>query len=208
MEFDFSAVSGRDRYKLMVATIVPRPIAWVVTRSRAGVVNAAPYSFFNGVSADPPLLSISIEARADGSPKDTAMNIRESGQFVVNLVNEAMARAMVATAVDFAPEVSEVTEAGLAVAASTRVGPPRLADSPVAFECETYQTVSLPHGRDLVIGRVVTMHIADAAVLDASRCYVDTPALDLVGRMHGSGWYSRTRDRMEIERVSVEEWRR
>lgn len=208
MQFDFAALSAKDRYKLLVATIVPRPIAWVVTQSAAGLVNAAPYSFFNGVGGDPPLISISIEGRADGTRKDTAVNIRDSGQFVVCLVSEAMASDMVVTAIDFTPEVSEVAEAGLATTPSVRVTPPRLTRSPVALECELYQTVELPHQRDLVLGRVLAMHVDDAAVMDEAQCYVDTPALDLVGRMHGGGWYSRTRDRFEVPRIAVADWKR
>ena len=208
MQFDFAEVSPRDRYKLLVSTVVPRPIAWVVTQSAAGVVNAAPYSFFNAVGGDPPLLVVSIDGLGDGRRKDTANNIRQNGQFVVNLVNNAAAEAMVVTAVDFPPETSEVVEAGLAVLPSTRITPPRLANSPVAFECEHYQTIELPGDRDLVLGRIVCMHVADEAVMDAARCYIDTPKLDLVGRMHGAGWYTRSRDQFEIDRMTVAEWQR
>ena len=207
MQFDFAALPGRDCYKLLVSTVVPRPIAWVVTQSAAGLVNAAPYSFFNAISGDPPLLMVSIEGRGDGQRKDTAVNIRQSGQFVVNLVSDRTGPAMVVTAIDFDPLVSEVTEAGLAVAPSVRIAPPRLVDSPVAFECEHYQTVELPGDRDLVLGRVVMMHVADEAVLDASRCYIDTPRLELVGRMHGGGWYARTTDLVEIPRIPAGSWR-
>ena len=206
MLFDFETLSERDRYKLLVSTVVPRPIAWVVTRSAAGVVNAAPYSFFNAVSGDPPLLAVSIEGRG-GEWKDTAVNIRHSGQFVVNLVNEAMSQAMVVTAIDFDPATSEVDQARLTVTPSSKVGPPRLTDSPVAFECEAFQTIELPGRQDLVLGRVLAVHVADAAVLDAGRCYIDTPKLDLVGRMHGGGWYARTTDRFEIPRIPVAEWK-
>lgn len=208
MQFDFAEISAKDRYKLMVATILPRPIAWVVTQSAAGLVNAAPYSFFNGVGGDPPLISISIEGRDNGSRKDTSVNIRGSGQFVVNLVSDAIAHDMVVTAIDFAPDVSEVAEARLMTTPSVLVKPPRIAESPVAFECELYQIVELPHHRDLVIGRILYMHVADEAVQDAERCYIDTPKLDLVGRMHSGGWYSRTRDRFEIPRIPVAEWKR
>ena len=208
MQFDFAALSGRDRYKLIVSTVVPRPIAWVVTQSAAGVVNAAPYSFFNAVSGEPPLLIVSIEGRSSTERKDTAENIRQTGQFVVNLVSAAAAPDMVVTAIDFAPGVSEVAEAKLTTAPSVKVAPPRLAASPVAFECEHFQTVELPGARDLVLGRIVMMHVADEAVLDAARCYIDTPKLDLVGRMHGSGWYARTTDRFEIPRIPVADWKR
>lgn len=207
MQFDFAEISAKDRYKLMVSTILPRPIAWVVTRSAAGVVNAAPYSFFNGVGGDPPLVSISIEGKGGDGRKDTAVNIRESGQFVVNLVDDATAHAMVVTAADFAPAVSETEQAGLATTPSVRIAPPRITASPVAFECETYQIVELPQNRDLVIGRILLMHVADPAVLDAAKHYIDTPKLDLVGRMHAGGWYTRTRDRFEIPRIDAADWK-
>ena len=206
MQFDFDAISNRDRYKLLVATVVPRPIAWVVTQSAAGVVNAAPYSFFNAVSGEPPLLAVSIEGKGNGM-KDTAVNIRHSGQFVVNLVNAAMSPAMNVTAIDFDPDVSEVAEAKLATLPSVKIGPPRIAESPVAFECETFQIVELPGNRDLVLGRVVMMHVADAAVMDAARYYIDTPALDLVGRMHGAGWYVRTNDCFDLPRIPAAGWK-
>ncbi len=205
MQFDFDALSGRDRYKLLVSTVVPRPIAWVVTQSDAGIVNAAPYSFFNAISGDPALLAVSIEGQADGR-KDTAVNIRHSGQFVVNLVSDAESAAMVVTAIDFAPDISEVAQARLATLPSVKIAPPRIADSPVAFECETFQVVELPGNRDLVLGRVVMMHIIDGAVIDPARCYVDTPKLDLVGRMHGGGWYARTRDAFEVPRIPIADW--
>jgi flavin reductase (DIM6/NTAB) family NADH-FMN oxidoreductase RutF len=207
MQYDFATIPAKDRYKLMVSTIVPRPVAWVVTKSAAGVINAAPYSFFNGVGGDPPLISISVEGKSGGGRKDTAANIRETGEFVVNLVDFAVAPEMVVTAIDFGAEVSEVAEAGLAVVASVKVSAPRIVRSPVAFECKLYKLVELPHERDLVLGRIVYMHIADEAVLDAARCYVDTPRLDLVGRMHGGGWYSRTREQFEVPRMTVEGWK-
>ena len=206
MQFDFDAVPPRERYKLLVATVVPRPIAWVVTQSETGLVNAAPYSFFNAVSGEPPLLAISIEGRGDVM-KDTAVNIRRSGQFVVNLVNTAMSAAMNITAIDFDPSVSEVAEAKLATLPSVKVAPPRIADSPVAFECEIFKIVELASNRDLVLGRVVMMHVIDAAVMDAARYYIDTPVLDLVGRMHGAGWYARTTDCFDMPRIPVAEWK-
>jgi flavin reductase (DIM6/NTAB) family NADH-FMN oxidoreductase RutF len=205
MQFDFDAISAKDRYKMIVATVVPRPIAWVVTQSAGGVVNAAPYSFFNAVSGTPPLLMVSLEAWPHGR-KDTANNIRASGQFVVSLVNEAMAPEMVVTAIEFGPAVSEVKEAKLATTPSIRVAPPRLTASPVSFECEVYQIVELPDQRDMVLGKILMAHIADDAVIDAGRCYIDTPKLDLIGRMHAGGMYTRTRDQFEQPRITVGEW--
>jgi flavin reductase (DIM6/NTAB) family NADH-FMN oxidoreductase RutF len=205
MQFDFSTLSAADAYKLMVSTIVPRPIAWVSTQSADGRVNAAPFSFFNAVSGDPPLVVIGIDGRPTGEAKDTAANIRETGQFVVNLVAESMVHEMVLTATDFDAGVNELGKTGLTPLPSTSIAPPRIAESPVAFECEVFQTIALPGERDLVLGRIITMHIDDDAVLDVERRYVDTPALKLVGRMHGGGWYARTTDRFEVPRMSVAE---
>jgi flavin reductase (DIM6/NTAB) family NADH-FMN oxidoreductase RutF len=208
MQFDFATLAPVDCYKLMVSTIVPRPIAWVVTTDANGGVNAAPFSFFNALSGSPPLVVIGVGGRDDGTPKDTAANIRRSGQFVVNLVNEATVPAMVVTAADFEPGVDELVQAGLTTLRSVKIAPPRIAESPVAFECELFQTIALPGERDLVLGRIVMMHIADEAMLDAARHYVDTPKLNLVGRMHGSGWYSRTGDQFEVKRIAAKDFKR
>ncbi len=202
MQFDFATISPADCYKLMASTIVPRPIAWVVTQDAAGAVNVAPYSFFNAVSGNPPLIVLGVGGRDNGAPKDTAANIRRSGQFVVNLVNEAMVPAMVVTAADFEPGVDEAVLAGLTTLPSVKIAPPRIAESPVAFECEVFQTIGLPNERDLVIGRIVMMHIASDAMLDPARHYVDTPKLNMVGRMHGGGWYARTGDQFEVKRIT------
>jgi flavin reductase (DIM6/NTAB) family NADH-FMN oxidoreductase RutF len=206
MLFDFTKLSHKDCYKLLVSTVVPRPIAWVVTESASGLLNAAPYSFFNVLSGEPPLVAIGIGGRAPGDQKDTGNNIRHTGEFVVNLVNYASAEAMNITAIDFPPDVSEITEAGLHTLPSVKVKPPRIAESPVAMECERMMTLEISTERALVLGRVVAMHIADEAVMDADRCYIDTPKLDLIGRMHGAGWYSRTTDRFEMPRIRPEAW--
>ncbi|HWT08021.1 MAG TPA: flavin reductase family protein [Roseomonas sp.] len=205
MLFDFSKVPHDQAYKLCVASIVPRPVAWVVSQDREGRVNAAPYSFFNVFSDNPVIVAIGCAARAPGTPKDTLANIEATGQFVVNLVSAANADQMNITAVDFPPGVSEITEAGLTTAPSAMVRVPRIAESPVALECEIFQFVPT-NGHTIVLGRVVAMHIQDDCVLDAAKYYVDTPKLDLVGRMHGRGWYARTTDRIEIPRMSVAEW--
>jgi flavin reductase (DIM6/NTAB) family NADH-FMN oxidoreductase RutF len=205
MLFDFDAIPHDQAYKLCVASVVPRPVAWVVSRDRAGAVNAAPYSFFNVFSDNPVVVAIGCAARAPGSPKDTLANIEATGQFVVNLVSAPLVEAMNVTAVDFPPGFNEVTEAGLTAVPSSRVEVPRIAESPVAMECEILQFVPT-RGHTIVLGRVLAMHIADDCVLDAAKYYVDTPRLDLVGRMHGRGWYARTTDRIEVPRMSVAEW--
>lgn len=207
MLFDFETLPTQDRYKLLVSTVVPRPIAWVVTQDPEGRLNAAPYSFFNVFSADPPVVVFGIGGRKPGNVKDTGQNIRETGQFTVCLVNQATAEPMNITAIDFPPEIDELAAAKLTTAPSSKVKPPRIAESPVAFECERFLIVELNTDRALVLGRVVAMHVRDDCVLDPQRCHIDTPKLDLIGRMHGGGWYTRTTDRFEMPRIPLEAWK-
>lgn len=206
MEFDLTALPPLDQYKLLASTIVPRPIAWVVTLSPDGTTNAAPYSFFNAFGAGPPIICIGIGARAPGNPKDTGENIRRDGEFVVNLVARDNAEAMNITAIEFGPEVNEIEQAGLSVLTSSKVKPPRIAESPVAMECKLHSIVDFSADRALVIGEVVAMHVWDHAVLNAARCHIDTPKLNLIGRMHGGGWYTGTNERFDMPRIPVADW--
>lgn len=205
MLFDFAEIPARERYKLLVSTVTPRPIAWIVSQDTKGTVNAAPFSFFNAFAGDPPVVGIGISSRGPGQPKDTRANIRKTRQFVVNLVSEENAEKMNITAIEFDPGVDELAEAGLTPVPSVRVKPPRIAESPVAMECELVQIVDLGE-TGIVLGRVVAMHVRDDLVLDASKHYIDTPNLKLIGRMHGSGWYARTSDLFEMPRIPVKEW--
>jgi len=207
MLFDVAALSPENTYKLLVSTIVPRPIAWVTTTDSEGRVNAAPYSFFNAVSGAPPVVCIGIGPKREGL-KDTGENIRATGAFVVNLVPERAAAAMNITAIDFPPGVDELAEAGLTAVPSTHVAPPRIAESPVAMECRLLTLVEVGAGRAVVLGTVVAFHIDEACVLDPVRCHIDTPRLELIGRMHGAGWYARTTDRLEMPRIALEAWER
>ena len=206
MLFEVDKLSETDTYKLLVSTVVPRPIAWVVTQDPDGAINAAPYSFFNAVSGNPPIVTFGIGGRGAGDAKDTGNNIRRTGQFVVNLVNNATAEAMNITAIDFPHSVDELKEAGLSFTPSSKVKPPRIAESPVAFECERLVTIDVANDRTIVLGKVVAIHIADDCVLDPEKCYVDTPKLDLIGRMHGRGWYTKTTDRFEMPRIELDGW--
>jgi flavin reductase (DIM6/NTAB) family NADH-FMN oxidoreductase RutF len=206
MLFDFDQLSPKDRYKLLVSTVTPRPIAWVVSQSAAGVLNAAPFSFFNAFSGNPPIIGMGISSHTPGRPKDTRRNIEETRQFVVNLVSEDVAEAMNVTAIDFDYGVDELKEAGLTTLPSMHIKPPRIAESPVAFECELLQIVPLGTESGLVLGRVLAMHIRDEFVMDAAKHYIDTPKLKLIGRMHGSGWYARTSDLFEMPRIPLDEW--
>lgn len=206
MLFDFASVAPRDRYKLMVSTVTPRPIAWIVSRSADGRLNAAPFSFFNVLAGDPPTVGIGIASHEPGRPKDTRLNIAETGEFVVNLVSEETAAAMNITAIEFDREVNELAEAQLATLPSARVAPPRIAASPVSMECALIQIVELGPDQGLVLGRVLAMHVRDDLVLDPAKCYIDTPNLQLVGRMHGTGWYARTSDLFEMPRIPRTQW--
>lgn len=205
MYFDLSAIDGRNTYKLMTATVVPRPIAWVVTLDRQGRVNAAPFSFFGLMSGDPPVVCVGVGARA-GAPKDTGLNLCEGGEFVVNLVSRPLLEQMNVTAIDFPPEVDELAAAGLQTAPSTKVAPPRIAASPVAFECKVDHVLDIASNRWLIVGRPVAMHVRDDAVMDAAKCYIDTKALELVGRMQGGGWYSLQDHLLEMPRLTEADW--
>ena len=206
MLFDFKEIPGKECYKLLVSTVTPRPIAWVVSQDANGVLNAAPFSFFNAFSGDPPVVAIGIGNRKPGQAKDTRANIRETGEFVVNLVAESNAEAMNITAIEFDFSVDELAQAGLTPAPSSRVKTPRIAESPVAMECELMQIIDLGES-GLVLGRVVAMYVRDEFVLDAAKYYIDTPNLKLIGRMHGRGWYARTSDLFDMPRIPVSEWK-
>ena len=186
VEADPAARDARANYHFLTSAVAPRPIAWVTTvDATTGVINAAPFSWFNAVCADPPMLMLAIQPRPDGSPKDTARNIRATGEYVVNVAPKAALDAMVQSSGDYAPDVSEVELLGLATAPSRKVRPPRLAASPVHFECRLAQEIPLGRGpTSLLLGEVVHF-AADDAVLDA-RGNVDPARLTLLGRLGGS----------------------
>jgi len=207
MLFDFAAISPRERYKLLVSTVTPRPIAWVVSQNANGRLNAAPFSFFNAFSGDPPVVGIGIGSHEPGRPKDTRRNIRETEEFVVNLVPEEAAAAMNITAIEFEPEINELEEAQLATVPSVYVKPPRIAVSPVSMECTLLQIVELGTDSALVLGRVLAMHAREDVVKDAAKHEIDTPKLKLIGRMHGSGWYARTSDLFQMDRIPRANWK-
>lgn len=205
MQVNFADLSERERSKLLTATVVPRPIALVTTVDGNGVVNAAPFSFFNCLSSTPPLLAIGFENRGPGTIKDTFANIRATGQFVVHLVDEPLGEAMNIMATDFGPETDEIAEAGVNTRASVMVRPPRIVAAPVAFECRTFRTVDLGEGRAIEIGEILYMHIRDQ-VLDMEKMRVDTPALGLIARLQNPGWYARMTDLFQIRRLHPDDW--
>lgn len=204
MHFDLRQLEESDRYKLLTGVVVPRPIALVTSLDVDGQVNAAPFSFFNYLGSDPPLVAIAPGDRADGTPKDTARNIRGSGEWVVNIVDEAMARAMNICGTDFPPEVNELEAAGLTALASRQIKAPRIAQSPVNLECREHTTLHIGRNR-IIIGEVLHMHIRDDLV-DAENFYVHGERLHAIARMHGRGWYARTTDLFEMPRISYAQW--
>ena len=206
MLFDLERLDPDSRYKILTATVTPRPIAWVTTRSEDGVVNAAPYSFFNVMGHEPPTVTIGILRGATGRFKDTAANILATGEFVVNLVSEDTVASMNVTCMDAPPEIDELACAKLHAVPSDRVGPPRIAESPVSFECRVLGSLVTGPKQTIVVGRVLCAHVADRVVIDRERCHIDTPALGLVARMHGSGWYARSTDLFQLARPSYPEW--
>lgn len=205
MHFDFSKLDGPQRYKLLGATVVPRPIAWVSTLNPEGRLNAAPFSFFNVFGEAPAVVGFSILHRSPDDPKDTGRNVRTQKEFVVNLVSDENLGQMNISAIEFPPDVDEFAEAGLKTAPSVHIATPRIAQSRVAFECRLMQIIPLGELRSLVLGEVVGMYVDDEAVLDANRGWIDTTGLRLVGRMHASS-YARTTDVVELARIPVDKW--
>lgn len=205
LSYNFAELQPSQRYKLLCGLVVPRPIALVTSISREGVVNAAPFSFFNVFSENPALLVLGLQHNADGSPKDTTRNIHHSGEFVVNLVDEGIAEAMNLTATDFPPGEGEPTALGMATLASTLIKPPRLAQAPAAFECRRSVGLAFGPQRELLIGEVLAAHVREG-IVEAATLNVDFAALAAVGRLCGSA-YARQRDRFELKRITYAEWR-
>lgn len=200
---DPSAISPEQCHKLTIGTIVPRPIAWTTSVDEAGRVNLAPFSYFMGCHSYVPALCVSIGSRG-GRPKDTRANIEASGEFVVNMVTEALAEQMNVTAADFPPEVDELATAGLTPLPSTVVKPPRIAESPIHIECRVLHTLHLgepPRVSALFVAQIVMWHIRPDLVDDDYR--VDQAALHAIARM-GGPMYSRTRDPFTMK---IPDWR-
>jgi len=199
MRFDLDGLDPAITYKLLAATVIPRPIAWVVTLNPEGGVNAAPYSFFNVMGSKPPTVVLGIMASPDRGYKDSARNIIEGSEFVINLVPERLVEAMNLTAADAPRGLDELAFAGLGTTPSAHVAPPRITDSPVAFECVRHSTVETGPQQVIVIGRVLAVHIDDRFIKDAERGHVLTDDLDLVGRSFGAS-YIRTHDTFDLAR--------
>ncbi len=202
MQQDFRTLSPGAAYRLLAGLVVPRPIAWVSTQAADGTLNAAPYSFFNAMGANPPTVVFAPGNRGPDVAKDTAANIAENGQFVVNLVDEDQAKAMNVTAGDFPSEVSEFDVAGLETEPSVVIQPPRIAGALAALECLEHQTLMVG-GNRLVIGIVQYAHLREG-IFDPETFLINVEAYPIVGRMQSPDFYTRTRERFQMPRLPGE----
>ncbi len=196
------AMPPKEAYKILSATIVPRPIAWVTSCSEAGQVNVAPFSFFNLMCSDPNLITLGVMSR-DGERKDTARNITARGEFVVNAVSHDLLHAMNITSGDYPDHVSEAEIAHLDLVPSGLISVPRIRQSPVAYECKLHQEVEVGVRNSIFIAQVVGVFVADEYVLDGDRNYIDTPKLDLMARMHGGAGYLRASEFVYLDRPKL-----
>ncbi|SHG87125.1 flavin reductase family protein [Bradyrhizobium erythrophlei] len=194
MEYAAADLNPRERYKVLTGFVLPRPIAWVTTIGPTGVVNAAPFSFFNVFCESPPLCMFAANLGPDGLPKDTVVNIQRTGEFVVNLADEPLARAMHDSSGDFPPEIGEPGYLGLRLAPSTKIAVPRLANAPWAMECKTWKTIDVNGDRQLIMGEGIHFHIRDE-LWDDKTMRVNMERYHPVGRMFADR-YCRTDDSM------------
>ena len=201
MQIDPSQHSKIDNYKLLTNLVVPRPIAWVTSLAPGGVVNLAPFSFFNAVSGDPLYVLISVGRHDNGSQKDTAKNVTSAREFVVNLVTEDLFDAMNISAADFPAELSELDAALLHAAPSARIKVPRVAEAQASLECILHSTQTLGTNT-LIIGEVVMFHVADHLLGPDLQISNFAP----IGRLGSPSVYCRTTDRFDIARISYAQW--
>jgi flavin reductase (DIM6/NTAB) family NADH-FMN oxidoreductase RutF len=201
MEVAPEVLSRQSIYKILIGSVVPRPIGWISTVDEAGRPNLAPFSFFNVVCPKPPTVLFCPMIRGtDGNTKDTLNNVKATGEFVVNIVTEELVPAMIASSVEIAADVNEFELTGLKTAPSVVVKPPRVAQSPIHFECKLTQIVEIGNNRgggSVVIGEIVHLHVDERVLFDEDK--IDLKALKPVGRLAGSA-YVRVTDLFEIER--------
>jgi flavin reductase (DIM6/NTAB) family NADH-FMN oxidoreductase RutF len=209
MNFEIEKTKTREVYNLLIGLVAPRPIALVTSMNEDGRLNAAPFSSYNYLCTDPPIIGMGVMNRPTGGfvPKDTARNIRRTGEFVVNVVTEDIAHQMNICATDFPPEVDELEMAGLTTTPSQIVKVPRIAQAHAALECKEYTTMEIGRSR-IILGRVVAIYIEDQ-FLDPAGPYVLSEELHALGRMNGLGSYVKTRDAfLTLPRISYEDWKK
>jgi flavin reductase (DIM6/NTAB) family NADH-FMN oxidoreductase RutF len=198
IELDLEHEYADRAYPLLVSVVTPRPIAFVTTLSPDGKINAAPFSFFNLMGANPPILAFAPGDRDNGTPKDTVINIRATHEFVVNLVDEGIAEAMNQCAASLPYGENELAHAGLTAAPSSVVKPPRIAEAPVSMECVEWGTLQIM-GNRMVIGVIKRLHVREE-LFDAQKKRINSDKLKIIGRMAPPHWYCYTRERFEMIR--------
>jgi flavin reductase (DIM6/NTAB) family NADH-FMN oxidoreductase RutF len=198
MELDLEGQYAERAYPILASLVTPRPIALITTLGPDGVVNVAPFSFFNVLGTQPPIVAFTPGDREDGTPKDTARNVRLNHEFVVNLVDEQLAEAMNRCAASLPYGLSELPSAGLTTAPSSVVKPPRIAEAPVSLECAEWCTLHIGANR-VIIGLVKRIQLREE-LFDVAKGRVRGEALALIGRLASPHWYCRTRDRFEMIR--------
>ena len=212
MQFEMEKTPQRQIYNLLIGLVAPRPIAWVTSMDHDGTLNAAPFSAYNYLCTDPPIVAMGVTNRPDArfTPKDTARNIRRTSEFVVNVVTDDLLEKMNICATDFPAGVNELEMAGLTTAPSSVVKVPRIAEAHAALECREFTTMEIGHSR-IILGRVVAMYVEDRFIVpeqNGAGPYIKADELHAIGRMNGLGNYVRTRDAfLTIPRISYEEWK-
>lgn len=207
MYFDFATAAQGTIYKMLIGLVAPRPIALITSMDEEGRLNAAPFSAYNYLCTDPPIIGVGVTNRPDQAfvPKDTARNIRRTGEFVVNIVTEDIAQQMNICAVDFPAGMSELEAAGFTTVPSQVVKTPRIAQAHAALECREHTTLEIGRSR-IILGRVVAAYVEDQFV-DPAGPYIKAEDLHAIGRMNGLGKYVRTRDAfLTIKRKTYEQW--
>ena len=211
MIFEMEKTPHRQVYNLLIGLVAPRPIAWVTSMDEDGRLNAAPFSAYNYLCTDPPIVGMGVTNRPgrDALPKDTARNIRSTGEFVINVVTEDLLEKMNICATDFPAGVNELEMAGLTTAPSSVVKVPRIADAHAALECREFTSMEIGRSR-IILGRVVAMYVEDQFVVpeqNGAGPYINADQLHAVGRMNGLGTYARTRDALvTVPRISYADW--
>lgn len=204
--FDFSKLAPRERYKLLIGVVVPRPIALVTSCDHTGRVNAAPFSFFNVFSEDPAQIVLGLQHKGDGTYKDTTRNLRAERPFAVNMVDEPLAQTMSNCAIDFPPDVSEIEALQIETRPGVLIPVPHIAAAPVVLECRASLSLAFSPARELLIGEVLGI-VARADLVDADKFYVDAERYRPIGRLAGN-MYSTQGDIFEIARPTYADWLR
>jgi flavin reductase (DIM6/NTAB) family NADH-FMN oxidoreductase RutF len=202
--FDFAELGERERYKILIGTVIPRPVALVTTVSKEGLPNAGPFSFFNVLTHDPAIVAIGVENYADMRFKDTARNIRETGEFTVHIVDDALVDQMEICAIKFGPEVDELQESGLETTPGKMVRSPRILAAPAALECRRHTTLQVGAAREIILGEVVGVYVRSDAV-NPENLHIDQQLMDAIGRM-GGNTYCRTRDQFDVKTQTKAQW--